>query len=478
MDKKTLSHYGWIVILILVLSVMLSFATPFGSYIKDAVVNTTNGLISTNDNATDTENIKSNENIWETKFEYNLLNENAYYFNTFEDAVNAINTNDYTNALQDKKCPIIVIKQNDIIIMKLNNDIKLSDTVDILTKCTIDLNEQTIDTKNNTINIHNNIIIKNGEIIKELNSTDSNISTNKTIQLFSDSVLLLEDINGSINDNVHRTLCFLYVPSDAENTYINLKNCNINVNGSEMLYDEEQKTLKTIYGIYAYGTNTNINLENTNITANAPKGYCIFTSGAHLNINDSKIISTNTIDTITETNWSSIPVYLTGNTIANINNSEINVNSINSDSTSGITCSASNLTLTNSKVISNVEKSTMNGSYSYALQVKSNAVVDINNCNLIVNAKNTQTSSIRCQSSGIANAKNSNLIVNFDISCKQNNEMFVGYTLFMNHNGENKINVDNCFVKGDICVYGNWSPSIYEEKNTKYEATTKIYFNS
>lgn len=33
MDKNTLSHYGWIVVLILILSVMLALATPFGNFI-------------------------------------------------------------------------------------------------------------------------------------------------------------------------------------------------------------------------------------------------------------------------------------------------------------------------------------------------------------------------------------------------------------------------------------------------------------
>ena len=33
MDKNTLSHYGWIVVLILILSVLLALATPFGKFI-------------------------------------------------------------------------------------------------------------------------------------------------------------------------------------------------------------------------------------------------------------------------------------------------------------------------------------------------------------------------------------------------------------------------------------------------------------
>ena len=39
MDKQTLSHYGWIVVSILVLTVMIAFATPFGKFVGTAVNN-------------------------------------------------------------------------------------------------------------------------------------------------------------------------------------------------------------------------------------------------------------------------------------------------------------------------------------------------------------------------------------------------------------------------------------------------------
>ena len=44
MDKSTLSNYGWIVIAVLVLSVMIALATPFGEYIQAGVESTTQGL--------------------------------------------------------------------------------------------------------------------------------------------------------------------------------------------------------------------------------------------------------------------------------------------------------------------------------------------------------------------------------------------------------------------------------------------------
>lgn len=51
MDKNTLSNYGWIVIAVLVLSVMIALATPFGKYIENGVRSTTTGLFDTSEKA-------------------------------------------------------------------------------------------------------------------------------------------------------------------------------------------------------------------------------------------------------------------------------------------------------------------------------------------------------------------------------------------------------------------------------------------
>lgn len=68
MDKHTLSNYGWIVIVCLVLSIMLALATPFGTYVGDAVVGVANGFVGTNNNALDEENINDAESKWDDKF--------------------------------------------------------------------------------------------------------------------------------------------------------------------------------------------------------------------------------------------------------------------------------------------------------------------------------------------------------------------------------------------------------------------------
>ena len=54
MDKETLSNYGWVVICVLVLVVMIALATPFGKFIAQAVKNTTKALFSVSENALNT----------------------------------------------------------------------------------------------------------------------------------------------------------------------------------------------------------------------------------------------------------------------------------------------------------------------------------------------------------------------------------------------------------------------------------------
>jgi hypothetical protein len=53
MDKETLSNYGWIVIAVLVLVVMIALATPFGTFVSEAVQSTTKGLFDVNKTALD-----------------------------------------------------------------------------------------------------------------------------------------------------------------------------------------------------------------------------------------------------------------------------------------------------------------------------------------------------------------------------------------------------------------------------------------
>lgn len=64
MDKKTLSHYGWIVVWILTISVLLALATPFGKYVGNGIVSIAVGFRDALDKEASVEEItKDKENI-------------------------------------------------------------------------------------------------------------------------------------------------------------------------------------------------------------------------------------------------------------------------------------------------------------------------------------------------------------------------------------------------------------------------------
>ena len=69
MDKQTLSNYGWLVIVTLILAVMLALVTPFGTYVGDAVVSVANGYVGASNNAMDNDNIGKMEQQWDDKLQ-------------------------------------------------------------------------------------------------------------------------------------------------------------------------------------------------------------------------------------------------------------------------------------------------------------------------------------------------------------------------------------------------------------------------
>ena len=49
MDKQTLSNYGWVIIITLILAVMLALATPFGKFVGENVTNLVKAYSETSD---------------------------------------------------------------------------------------------------------------------------------------------------------------------------------------------------------------------------------------------------------------------------------------------------------------------------------------------------------------------------------------------------------------------------------------------
>ena len=44
MDKETLSNYGWIIVCVIIIALMIVLATPFGTYIRNAFVSLINSF--------------------------------------------------------------------------------------------------------------------------------------------------------------------------------------------------------------------------------------------------------------------------------------------------------------------------------------------------------------------------------------------------------------------------------------------------
>ena len=100
MDKETLSNYGWIVICVLVLAVLLALATPFGTFVSDAVKTTTQGLFDTNLNALDSVNIETDDLKFDSsnKSSPPEINTTIPEGGTYYVGVTSIKLGDYTGA--------------------------------------------------------------------------------------------------------------------------------------------------------------------------------------------------------------------------------------------------------------------------------------------------------------------------------------------------------------------------------------------
>ena len=77
MDKETLSNYGWIVVCVMVLAVLLALASPFGTFIAGAIKSTTAGLFSVNQAALGSAGIDVNDMVFENCDHYETEIRNA-----------------------------------------------------------------------------------------------------------------------------------------------------------------------------------------------------------------------------------------------------------------------------------------------------------------------------------------------------------------------------------------------------------------
>lgn len=158
MDKETLSNYGWIVICVLVLAVMIALATPFGSFVSGAVQNTTQGLFDVNQSALNSTG---------------LISIDDQEFDTPGTTKVEVGTNIAT-AIADAPDGEVLVMQEDINIAQL----KIEKNV------IIDLNGHTLTTSNNYggLLLKNGSGIKNGTIVHNGNTAAIKAYTGCTIE--------------------------------------------------------------------------------------------------------------------------------------------------------------------------------------------------------------------------------------------------------------------------------------------------------
>lgn len=68
MDRNTLSHYGWIVVCIMIIAVLLAFATPFGNFIGTGARIALDGFLDTNDKVLGEDHMNNIVDEWENEF--------------------------------------------------------------------------------------------------------------------------------------------------------------------------------------------------------------------------------------------------------------------------------------------------------------------------------------------------------------------------------------------------------------------------
>ena len=150
MDKQTLSNYGWLVIVTLILAVMLAFATPFGTYVGDGVVSVANGIVGTSNDATDKNNLSQSEIEWDTKTKFGIEYKNFKYYNNMNEVEIAINEKNLTsgnNKLSNNSILVSTTESN-IPVVRLLKDIIITEDVKFTEGIIFDLNGKTITMEN------------------------------------------------------------------------------------------------------------------------------------------------------------------------------------------------------------------------------------------------------------------------------------------------------------------------------------------
>ena len=201
MDKETLSNYGWIVICILVLSVMIALATPFGNYIKTAVENTTEGLFETSNKGLSTVGASADN----SNFAFTDGTVKHHYYSSIALAVSDAGEHTTANADCDKdtaSAEIAVREKDDKYIVKALKNQTITESIEMKGEQIFDTNSKEIELKAGVElkPVSNSVITfrdegGKGKIYKDVDSTSAEaLITTKSVNNCSVTIL-----NGTYN---------------------------------------------------------------------------------------------------------------------------------------------------------------------------------------------------------------------------------------------------------------------------------------
>ena len=369
MDKNTLSNYGWIVIAVLVLSVMIALATPFGQYIANGVTETYTGFGNTNESVMDL--IKEDMGVLPTPEELQKKHKFEYY-STIDKAINDINSGNIgDNADVNKDNAVAGVFTNDegvpnVVLLK---DIVITETINPTTSVIINLGGKTL-----TANCSSNIGIKTGAL---------------------DFVLTIDGrLSGSTINAVGNT---------TDIRFMQLQNKTVNILGGT--YNITSNVATSCFALIAGGNNHIIDGATINVKQNADADMkaIIIQSADTATISNCKIEANATVG---GTNAGIYTVYCKN---ININNTSINLNGDEDSVLYGMIFGTSvNANVTNSNIYTY-------GCYSYGVYNNSSATSVITNTTILADADGAYINdsySIGIDNSGVININNCNIYGN------------------------------------------------------------------
>lgn len=397
MDKETLSNYGWIVVLVLILAVMMALAGPFGAFIADGFQATTAGFFYTNDNAlTNTlDDLGVVPSLDELQSKYKFE-----YYSSLALAVDDINAGTIgKHADVNKEHAVAGIYQNGgntyAVLLKDNTETRIvAPSVDM----TINLGGHTLTGNEKDIiqSTANNLAIDGrleGSTIKK-ESGNTTISLIRTMS--SNNSLFIEKGNYIINTSQGISSYGIIIKGNATVNNIDVsvsslgsKSIGIQFSGTDLNVNDSnivvQNSKASAGGILAQSTNVNIN--NCRISV---EGYQTVAIPAETNLT----ITNSTVEAIGSNIVACIQTQSTGKTCI-ISDSDLIANGPNGQTVT---------ILINS--IATIQNSTMQatGKTATAFQNNEQGTSNIDNCILTTNATTWSVSIITKSNTTITNS--------------------------------------------------------------------------